>query len=832
MSQRQLSVYHNGSSVRRMRMENYNSSGENGREWSELCDSHGFLGWDPLPPRQEGNVVDDEDDGDGSTVKERGSTPNNNSNSTNNNNNNNSSSRGLSRGLSNRTILIDGRYIMCSERSLSVNSICSGVTITDDAAAEEQQQQEDLNEEGEEEERMMVKLLPKSSSFRKNRCQSSWRSRGELVVEVSDRLNHDTNTGSGTTTDDDDGGIEEVMTRAVVLGATNDEHGSHTSSSSSVEVEEAATATAYSSSTRHQRKEWLGSRKESIRTLDLSENAIVEVWDTVMDETTTKSSSSSSLLSSSRRDDHLRRGAYTREESIRTLGDESVYSVDSKGFMAWNKMDHHRRRCRGKGGIDACNNSSREEEEEEELMDPSSQQRRRRGGGKEEESLRAETCGVDGKEEEGEMDDGGLLVDWEDQSNKKNSKVSLNDDSCNNDGESNESDGKNEGDDDVKLDATSSSSSFSLNETSEMSNTYNETSDFCPTQIKLHPSELGKRLSRRMRLIVADKLSSSVPSQPSSASTRLEGEESQKNLASSLPLASDLSDSVPPIETNNDDRRHRGFGTSREESTRTFDSWAQTVNSADDKNGGGLLVDWDLTMTKKINQLSLNESSNQLIAADGRGAQEEDDEADDDTTNNGDNDMDDAAAFLTEIIETLDEWQTNRSSIPPDFRPAQITLDGGVENTLSNRMRRMSKRLTSSLPGHTITTTSSASSSRRTSSGESSWNLVASSLTSELRSGRGSLASSWTGLSSSDHGFPKKTGSRSTTTTTAAAAAVPALSSSSLREGDANRPIRIGREDNVNIEELRRELLLRAASDGDNEGSNKPRRKSSLLGFI
>ena len=48
-------------------------------------------------------------------------------------------------------------------------------------------------------------------------------------------------------------------------------------------------------------------------------------------------------------------------------------------------------------------------------------------------------------------------------------------------------------------------------------------------------------------------------------------------------------------------------------------------------------------------------------------------------------------------------------------------------------------------------------------------------------------------------------------------------------EGDTsyyNRPIRIGREDNVNIEELRRELSLRASSGGENDS---PRRKSSLL---
>ena len=359
-------------------------------------------------------------------------------------------------------------------------------------------------------------------------------------------------------------------------------------------------------------------------------------------------------------------------------------------------------------------------------------------------------------------------------------------------------------------------------------------------KIKLHPSELGKQLSRQMRHTVSDKLSSSVPSQPSTS--RSGGEEPPNNLASSLPLTlpSDLSDTVLSTDNDDNDRRRRGFGTSREESTRTFDSWAQIVSSTDDKSGG-LLVDWDLTITKRFKQSSLNASSD--AAADGRAQEEVDGDNDNDSKNKSDTDMD--AAFPKEIIEALDASQTSRRSstasefrpeqikldavfpVPTsrtrtrsssvatastDFQPAQITLDNDDvgNNSLSNRVLRMSKRLSSSLSGHTSASTTTTT-TKRTSE---SWNNLASSLSSELGHRASTVSTSWS--VSSDHGLDNAT--------------FPSLSSS-LREGDAsyNRPIRIGREDNVNIEELRRELLLRASSGGENYS---PRRKSSLLGFI
>ena len=804
-----------------MRMENSSGSGgndHNGEFLSELCDSNGFLGWDPKPKEQRiddgGSGGGGNASGGGSTEQERGSTPNNsnsNSNSsTTNNNTNNTSNRfgGLSKGLSNRTILIDGRYIMCSERSLSVNSECSGVT-TDEGEQQQQQNQQ-------QQQRQDLRGT--------NKRQASWKRRNELLlntrkIESIRTLDSLEDIEDGDDGDDDTEGML-ASTRSVVLGARNDEddhpHMSSltgtcltlalptvSSSGQNEEEETVAAAVAPSSSTtttttrRLNLRGELVSQKESIRSILLdstSENA--------MDETTKSSSSSS------RRED--RRGAYAREESTRTL-DESVYSVDSKGFMAW-KMDHRRR------GVMGGNNREDKEESVVRLDDPSSSQKGKHRGG--------------GGEGKGEEEDG-LLVEWE------NNKLSLNSGSCNNDGESNESDAKNEGD--VKLmDATST-----LTEAREISTANNDetTSDFCPAQIKLQPSESGKRLSRQMRDIVPDKLSSSVPSQPST-STRSGGEEQQDNLASSLPLPSDLSDTVLSTENDDDDRRRRGFGTNREESTRTFDSWAQTVSSTDDKSGG-LLVDWDLTITKRIKQLSLNASSD--VAADGGGAHEGDGGGDDNDAKNKSDKNDIGAAFpkeITEALDALDSSQTSRrSSTASEFRPAQITLDAMFpvptsrtrtrsssvatatttdfqpaqitlenddvgNNSLSNRVLRMSKRLSSSLSGHTSTSTTTT---KRTSE---SWNNLASSLSSELGHRASTVSTSWS--VSSDHGLDNAT--------------FPSLSSS-LREGDTsyyNRPIRIGREDNVNIEELRRELLLRASSGGENDS---PRRKSSLLGF-
>eukprot|EP00984_Skeletonema_dohrnii_P033191 scaffold28904_cov61-Skeletonema_dohrnii-CCMP3373.AAC.1 len=264
-----------------------------------------------------------------------------------------------------------------------------------------------------------------------------------------------------------------------------------------------------------------------------------------------------------------------------------------------------------------------------------------RGGGEEELLRTAVTSTVDEERE------GGLLVDWDQSKKKKKKKKSTNmslndddndDDSSSNDGESKEGGVKGKGDD--TLDAAACPSGDSSEIVEAANNNANNTSEFRPAQIKkLVPANLGNRLSRLSRH-VSDRLSSSLPGRLTSASTRTPVESRKLTASLPLPSASDLSDTVP-IENNDqrrrvlfgrsweerlearnltaslpsasnqsdtiesNDQRRRAFGANREESTRTFDSWAQTVNSADEKMGD-LLVDWDLT--KKMRKISLNES--------------------------------------------------------------------------------------------------------------------------------------------------------------------------------------------------------------------------------
>ncbi len=268
----------------------------------------------------------------------------------------------------------------------------------------------------------------------------------------------------------------------------------------------------------------------------------------------------------------------------------------------------------------------------------------------------------------------------------------------------------------------------------------------------------------------------------------------------------------------------------REESTRTFDSWAQPVNSADDTKGddkkGGLLVDWDpTTMTKKMNTLSLNESSNPLPASDGGAGEKEDDS---DSKNRGDYER--SRTFPLGIREIFEEGiQRRRSSAASgasgDFRPAQIKLEqlgNNVGHRLSKRIKQVSNKLSSSY-------TSLASNLSRSHS--DSWNLSRS-LPSDQREqnlhspfNRRSLAAR--PLASCDNG--RQQSNRSNANDSVTFSCVPALSSSSLREGEVdNLPIRICREDNVDILELRRELLINAAA-GSAE-IDRSRRKT-VLGF-
>ncbi len=224
------------------------------------------------------------------------------------------------------------------------------------------------------------------------------------------------------------------------------------------------------------------------------------------------------------RKEDRRRATYPREEPAPTL-DESFYSVDSKGFMTWKK-DHDRQL-----GID--NESWKEEEISTQpgLYDDPGSRGESHGESGEEDSSQKDDTSVDDEEEKNDGD-GGLLVDWDSNKNK----------------------------------------------------------------------------SRRM-MIVSNRLSRSLTSLTSSTTKAAEEDESRKKFASSLPLPDEASELLDEIANDDiDDPRRQGFGTSmvseldtipnesdgqrrrdlgtnRQESTRTFDSWAQSVNSADDKKG-------------------------------------------------------------------------------------------------------------------------------------------------------------------------------------------------------------------------------------------------------
>eukprot|EP00984_Skeletonema_dohrnii_P029025 scaffold19313_cov75-Skeletonema_dohrnii-CCMP3373.AAC.6 len=513
-----------------------------------------------------------------------------------------------------------------------------------------------------------------------------------------------------------------------------------------------------------------------------------------------------------------------------------------------------------------------------------------RGGGEEELLRTAVTSTVDEEREGGLLVDWDQSKKKKSTNNRSLNDDDDDDDSSSNDGESKEGGVKGKGDDTLDAVACPRGDS-SENVEAANNNANNTSEFRPAQIKKLVPANLGNRLSRLSRhvsdrlssslpgrltsastrtpvesrkltaslpLPSASDLSDAAPIESNDQRRRVCGRSREerleaRNLTASLPSASDLSD-----KTENNDQRRRAFGANREESTRTFDSWAQTVNSADEMKGD-LLVDWDLT--KKMRKISLNESSYPLTAAAAAaaaadGGAEEDDY---DAKNKGDNNVLDGTfpIEISEAFEALEGLQQSCRSAPvapqdfspaqikldQDFSPAQIKLDpaNNVGNRLSKHMRRMSERLSSSL-------TSRTSSSTRT-PGET-WNLTAS-LPSEQREyqyhhryihNRGSMAS-WS-LASSDHGVTIDTAINNQNQHTklsilrarssdrlqyekgaAVATSVPAISPS--REEDANRPIRISREDNVNIVELRRELLSAAASDKE----GRSRRKSSFNPF-
>jgi hypothetical protein len=413
--------------------------------------------------------------------------------------------------------------------------------------------------------------------------------------------------------------------------------------------------------------------------------------------------------------------------------------------------------------------------------------------------------------------------------------------------------------------------------------------DFRPAQIKrespTNDNNLGNTFSRRMRQIMSKRLWKSLPTEatPTTPPPRV----TWRDLASSLPA--DLSDTIPITdkdlrgglvtnnmeeETNREetmvpiaakDRRGR-FCSNREESTRTFDSWAQTVNSSDEK--GGSFLDWEKSK-KKMSSDSLSSfisSSNSLDAVNsldadgGEGGAKEDDVKEKSQS-----------SFPIEISEMLEDMQYRRSrrstyesnannsvNSAGSFIPAQIK-PANFGNRLSRRMKHMSSKLSSSLASASTRTTwnltnstssdhwdhhrsssqgwSLPSSGRR---GSLSWSLASSDVDGAAtdRSTRSAAADN-TASSNQDEklsflrrvrssGRLKDGDAASTKTNDSKTTAYVAALSSSFTGGDAKcRPIRICREDNVDIEELRREII----SSGNSNNEGKPRRKKSFTLF-
>ena len=324
----------------------------------------------------------------------------------------------------------------------------------------------------------------------------------------------------------------------------------------------------------------------------------------------------------------------------------------------------------------------------------------------------------------------------------------------------------------------------------------------------------------------------------------------------------------------NKSRQRRGLN--REESTRTYDSWAQSTaggessrtvdDSVDSMKGGGggeggNFMHWD--QTKKMSNLSLMFDSSNSINVEEE-AEEEREE--------GNVKMDASAcpAELGEILGQLkDERRRSSSSntddrAGADFTPAQLKYEPAKNNKLSV-LQRMSSKLSSSL----------TSASTRTPRG--SWNLATSLPSDQLDTTRrtyqrqhmGSIA--WSLTSSDRDGTAegmisnqdiklsilnarsseflqdpdkitssKLLSNRNSSWTIFGGGAnnnrgngtdVATLSSSYSGCGEV--PIRISREDNVNIEELRRDILSGAAA-GDNcerDGGGEAKRKSSFSLF-
>ncbi len=325
----------------------------------------------------------------------------------------------------------------------------------------------------------------------------------------------------------------------------------------------------------------------------------------------------------------------------------------------------------------------------------------------------------------------------------------------------------------------------------------------------------------------------------------------------------------------NKSRRRRGVN--REESTRTYDSWAQSTaggessrtvdDSVDSMKGGGGeggdFMHWD--QTKKMSNLSLMFDSSNSINV------EEEAEEERERGNDVKMDASTCPAELGEILgQRKDERRKSSSSntdddrAGADFTPDQLKYEPAKTNKLSV-LRRMSNKLSSSLTSASTRTprgslnlaaslpSDQSDTTRRTYQrqhrGSIAWSLTSSDRdgTAEGKISNQDIKLSILNARSSEFlqdpdkvTSSKLLSNRNSSWTIFGGGGsnnrrngtdVATLSSSYSGSGEV--PIRISREDNVNIEELRRDILSGAAA-GDNrerDGGGEAKRKSSFSLF-
>ena len=755
-----------------------------------------------------------------------------------NSNHGNNARRGSSRGLSNRTIHLDRQSNLMSERSLSVNSLLTdhgshyeellNYSSSNNKRGGRQESvktldsnlEDDLVVEVEEEE-----FLVSDELLLVGGLTTSTKAKGLLLQEEEDRHGStralmqvvNNNNGDDHCSESSSSsavGVRGLLlqedgqssTRAVIQAVNSDDHCSESSSTSAVGV---TTSGLLQDDDRHSSTraviQVVNSNDHCSESSSTSAVGVNRPRGLFLQEDDRHSSTHAVILGASSSNDsddeditiatqpmiqssstkEDRRTSCTREESSRTLDEnESVYSIDSKGFMAWKttKSEEVVIREESMGAtttFDSGIQTTLNGEEESVITDCNSKL-------------------VEEDDNDEEQEKGVLLVDW-DQSNKKMGQSSVND--C-------------EGGSQVcqvideTVDNTVDVSSRTLESNEVISNVTTDasSSDFNPTRIGLHQDDnfFGNRLTRRMRH-VSNRLSSSLTSLRSSSN---KAQAESREYSNSLPL--DLSDSMLP---------------------------------RDD----GLLVDWDQSEKEKMMGALLTlkdsewEDGSTSDTNDNMMNQDDEEEDSDDKT------------LPIEIKQALESDDNITSGSSSNFQPTQIRVDKpnnnniNVGSKISNQMKLIlmsPNRLSSSL--------TSPSSKRWTQQpppppqrlpprGQQrrTWNRTISLPTDrEYNHFRRSSTSLF--LSKSDHGVSSNNNERggglfylnppNQKSIGSSLHSVPAISSTSLLcdDEEANRPIRLSREDNVNIEELRRELLNNAADHHYDElGKRSSRRRKS-----